>query len=394
MNVRRSSVAVSQIARTEMKRYLQDRIAIFSTVLMPIVLIVLIGSVIGSYEGSYVVGVLDDDDTSTSEHIIASLDYSDALQVEVYDNARELRRDLRLGLLSAGVLLPDGLGDQVAAGETAALDVVTLPSGGPVGAVVAAVNGAIAEEGGQLGAAGFVARQADVSASQALREVAFTAQQLPPAQLDETSIGVVRQEDENAFTGAVTSQLTLFVFMNGLIAGAVLVSTRQLGVARRALTAPIGPGTLVTGLGGSRFGLALVQAGLLLVVGAVLFGVVWGDLWAVGLLTVVYCLVATGAGMLLGSLARTTDQAIAIAIPVAIGTSMLGGTMWPLDVVGPVMQRVGHLMPQAWAMDAWSQIVNEGAGVAGIATDLAVLTGFAAAFLVVGSWALRRTLTR
>jgi ABC-2 type transport system permease protein len=165
-------------------------------------------------------------------------------------------------------------------------------------------------------------------------------------------------------------------------------------VSRRALSTPIGPGTFLTGIGGSRFALALLQAGLLLLVGALWFGISWGSLPATLALTVVYCLVATGAGMLLGAVARTADQAIAIGVPLAIGTAMLGGTMWPLDVVGPVMQVVGHLMPQSWAMDAWTAIVNEGAGVDDVALELAVLSGYAAAFLVVGTWALRRTLTR
>ena len=57
-------------------------------------------------------------------------------------------------------------------------------------------------------------------------------------------------------------------------------------------------------------------------------------------------------------------------------------------------QTIGHLMPQPWAMEAWSAIVNEGAGLSDITVELAVLAGYAAVFLVTGTWALRRTLTR
>lgn len=394
MRARQRWLAVSQITRTELRRYLQDRIAIFTTVLMPVLLIVLIGSAISVGQERFTVAVIDDDATPTSQQLVAALDANDALQIVAYDDARMLRRDIRLSLLDAGVVLPRGLAADVADGRSVQLGLLTEQADTRAASVIAAVNGAVADAGGRLAATRFVAAKAGMPPADAAQLVDEYAAGVPAPDIRATTVGVVRQEDENAFTRAVISQLTLFVFANGLFAAAALVETRRLGVTRRALATPIGSGTLVAGIGGSRFSLALVQAVLLLVVGAVLFGVDWGNLAAVTSLVVVFCLVSAGAGMLLGALARTADQAIAIGVPLAIGTAMLGGTMWPLDVVGPVMQAIGHLMPQSWATDAWTAIVNDGAGVSGIATELAVLAGYAAAFLVLGTWALRRTLTR
>ena len=64
--------------------------------------------------------------------------------------------------------------------------------------------------------------------------------------------------------------------------------------------------------------------------------------------------------------------------------------MWPLSVVGPTMQRIGHVTPQAWAMDAWNLIINDGASVAGVAVQLGVLAAFAAALAILAVWALGR----
>lgn len=394
MNLHRRWLAVSQITRTELRRYLEDRIAIFTTVLMPVVLILLIGSAISTAPKQFVVGIIDTDSTALSRQLAAALDASDALDVRPYDDARELRRDIRLGQVSAGIVLPRALASEFAAGHSVELGLLTEQADSSAASVVAAVNGAVAEAGGRLAATRFVAAKMGIPPAEAADLVNEVAASVPKPHIETTTVGVVRQEEENAFTSAVISQLTLFVFANGLFAAAALVATRQLGVSRRALASPIGPGTLVAGIGGSRFALAFLQALLLLVVGAVMFSVDWGNLAAVACLVVVFCLVSAGAGMLLGALAKTADQAIAIAVPLAIGTAMLGGTMWPLDVVGPAMQVVGHLMPQSWAMDAWSAIVNDGAGVAGIATELVVLAGYAAAFLVLGAWAQRRALTR
>jgi ABC-2 type transport system permease protein len=393
MNLRQRRLAVGQITRTELKRYLQDRIALFTTLLMPVILIVLIGSAAGSAPDEFVVGVLDEDGSATSQDLLASLDDTSALAVVEYDDDQQLRRDIRLSLLSAGLVLPAGLSSSVNAGQEVRLGLLTTQADQSAPSVIAAVNGAVADEGGRLSAAVFVAQQTGKPLAAAAADVDAFATTVPPAQVDVTTTGTVRQDDENAFTGAVTSQLTLFVFANGLFAAAALVETRRLGVSRRALSTPVGSGALLAGTAGSRFSLALLQAGLLLLIGALWFGVSWGSPPATAALVGVYCLVATGAGMLLGAVARTADQAIAIGVPLAIGTAMLGGTMWPLDVVGPVMQVIGHAMPQAWAMDAWSAIVNDGAGLSDVALEIAVLGGYAATFLVAGSWALQRRLT-
>jgi ABC-2 type transport system permease protein len=71
---------------------------------------------------------------------------------------------------------------------------------------------------------------------------------------------------------------------------------------------------------------------------------------------------------------------------------MLGGCMWPLAIVPEPMRVVGHLFPQAWAMDAFIALIAKDAGLAGIGRQLAVLAAFAAALLAVATWRLRRAL--
>lgn len=392
MNVR--AAAVEQISRTELRRYVQDRVALFTLVLMPLLIVFLIGSAYGSAPQGFVVGVIDRDGTAASQALVAALEDSATLETQGYTDERELRRDIRLSETSAGVLVPQGYAAEVAAGGSVEIPVVTVQADQASAAVVATVSGALAREGSVLGAAAFVSDHVGVPpdvAADAARTVALSVD-LP--EVDVETVGTVRPEDENAFTRAAFSQLVLFVFLNGMVAAAALVETRRLGIGRRAMAAPIGAGTFVTGVAGSRVALGLLQSALLLAVGSLFFGVVWGDLSAVTALVVVWALVAAGAGMLLGAVARTSDQAVAIAVPTSIGLAMLGGTMWSLEFVGPVMRTIGHLTPQAWAMDAWSAIVNEGAGVSGIATDLAVLAAYAVTLLALSSWALRRTLTQ
>jgi ABC-2 type transport system permease protein len=165
-------------------------------------------------------------------------------------------------------------------------------------------------------------------------------------------------------------------------------------VTRRMLSAPVTTRAIVAGTAASRLLVALIQSGLILVVGRVLFGVHWGDPRGVVLVIATFAALATGVSLLVGAIVRTPNQIQAIGVPVAIALGMLGGCMWPLEVVPEPMQVIGHLTPHAWAMDAWMQLAFEGAGPASVARNVGVLMAGAAVLAVISALALRRSLTR
>jgi ABC-2 type transport system permease protein len=94
--------------------------------------------------------------------------------------------------------------------------------------------------------------------------------------------------------------------------------------------------------------------------------------------------------MLSGSLFRTPEQASAIGPAVGIAFGMLGGTMWPLQIVTPAMRALGHFVPHAWAVDAWTILLSHHGTLADILRQLAILAGYAAALLAVASLRLHR----
>lgn len=138
--------------------------------------------------------------------------------------------------------------------------------------------------------------------------------------------------------------------------------------------------------------LALLQALLIVVVGAVLFGVSWGNPLAAAALIGMWALVRTGAGMVSGTLFRTPEQATAIGPTIGIAFGMLGGCMWPLEIVPQSVRALGHSTPHAWAVDAWVTLLSRGGGLADIAGYLAILAGYAVDLFVLASLRLRHSL--
>jgi ABC-2 type transport system permease protein len=148
------------------------------------------------------------------------------------------------------------------------------------------------------------------------------------------------------------------------------------------------------GVGLGRWVLGLIQAALLLGLGIGVFGVGIGNLPAALTLSLLWCALGAAVGMLLGAFGRTPEQVVAFSVPLGIGMGMLGGCMWPLSVVPPFMQTIGHVTPHAWAVDAWSAIINDGAALDGVAGELAVIAGAALSVGALAVVQLRRSLSR
>lgn len=366
-------------ARVEWIRFFRDRVALFSTIALPIVLVLLIGLSFGGGGGRLGLGVLEQDPGPLGTSLIAELEDSPALVVVDYTDRGELYRDIRMGLLGGGVEVPPD-------GQPVQIFVQQASTG--AGVIMSTVNAAAAQIRTRATAIEVLSREVPAGKARAAVDQAVT--DVPAVGVSTRTVGVVSETDQNSFAQAVPTQLMLFTFLNGLLGAATLVQARQLGVFRRMLATPHGLGVYLSGLGLSRFLIALLQAAILLGLGVLAFRVHFGDPVAVVVLVFVYSVIASAAGMLLGAVVRTPGQAAAVAVPTGILFGMLGGCMWPLSVVGPTMRAVGHITPQAWANDAWNLIINDGAGVAGIGGQLAVLVAFAVVLSVLAVWALGR----
>ena len=271
------------------------------------------------------------------------------------------------------------------------MQLLTEPTSPAAASVRTTITGVLGRHQVQLTAAAVTATLGTADLETALNQAA--ASPVEATRIDRTPVGDGQQPPDSQYAYTVPSQLVLFLFVAALGAGAALVDLNRLGISRRMLSTPVSLATLVGGLTLARLSLTLLQAGLLITVGAVVFDVDWGHPAGVIALVVLYSLVAVGAGLLIGSLARTSEQAMAIGVPVAMGMGMLGGTMWPLDLVGDTMRTIGHATPQAWVMDGWITLIFDRGTLADLATELAALTVFALAILGGGTLRLRHQLT-
>ena len=90
--------------------------------------------------------------------------------------------------------------------------------------------------------------------------------------------------------------------------------------------------------------------------------------------------------VLIGTWSRSQEQAIATAVIVAIIAGMLGGCVYQLTAVSTTVKDVGHIVPQAWAMDAFVKLISNHASFGDTLPEIGVLALFAVVLSALAVW--------
>ncbi|MGN6607578.1 MAG: ABC transporter permease [Jatrophihabitans sp.] len=377
--------------RAALQRLVRDRTALFFLVVLPVLVILLIGITVRNTDRVRVAVVLRDRGPLATD-LDARLHRSPALVVRRIDALSTAKVALRREEVAAVVVVPPGFDAALRGGGRTTVTVLTTGRDNAGLTAETAVGSVVGQQAALVQAASFAGAHSPIG---------FAAAWDRASRLQSATAGVGTRVDlvdttsrrlPSGYSYSAPTMLVLFVFINALAGAAALISARRTGLYARALAAPVTAATVVRGETLALIVLALLQSTLIVGVGAVVFGVDWGDPLAAVLLVVTWALLAAAVGLLGGTVFRTPEQASAIGPAVGIGLGMLGGCMWPLEIVAPVMRTIGHLTPQAWAVDAWSTLLSNRGGVLDIGTDLVVLGGAAAAVLGLAVARLRRQL--
>jgi ABC-2 type transport system permease protein len=379
------------IAGASLRRLLRDRVGLLFIVLLPIVLILVIGATVQG-QTAFRVGVTGARGP-LAEQLASDLDDASAIDARTFDTESAARDAMRRGRLDAVVVVPAGLDATLTAGRTATIPVLVNDSVLTGQAVWSAVTATVAEHAATIQAAAFAAEHAGGSLESRLPMAEQAGRTLPRIEVETDVVDGDSDYLPLGFGYSAPTILVLFVFINALAGGAAMIQTRRLGIYDRALAAPVRPRDIVLGETILYLALALLQSVLIVVIGTVLFGVSWGDPAAATALIVTWALVGTGAGMLSGTVFRTPEQASAIGPAIGIAFGMLGGCMWPLEIVPPAVRALGHFTPHSWAVDGWTEVLSRGGGLVDIGQSLAILGGFAVVMLAIATMRLRRSLT-
>jgi ABC-2 type transport system permease protein len=380
------------IAATDLRRLLRWRANVFFLFVLPMLIILLLGAAFGGSSKARI-GVLGGKRGALAQQLVAALRDRPSTDLKVYTSTGALERAVARGDVDAGLVLPSDLDARLRAGTSVTLEYFARPNS-VAQQIRATVQSVAAEQGRTLAAAQIVQRQLKGTFTAALARAQAAASATPRVGVRLTAPdGSAYTNPAGRFDSGASTQLLLFIFLNSLSGAAWLIETRRLGIGRRILSTPTSTGTLVLGELLGRLAIALLQA-LIIVLGATLcFGVNWGNPLGTAAVVLSFCLVGTGAAVLLGSIFSSEQQAAPVALLLGLGLAALGGSMVPLEVFPNTARAIAHITPHAWANDAFSKLLKHGADLVTVLPQVGVLLAFAAVIMSAAVWQLRRALT-
>jgi ABC-2 type transport system permease protein len=341
------------------------------------------------------VGVVVTDDAAADD-LVERLDGADGIEVVPVDTEDDLLSMVSRANVSGGVVIDDGYAEALAAGEPFEVGFVGRPDAATQ-SLRTVVDAIVADQAAVSAAARIAAEVTDQSMAGIVDVAAEVREDMAGVTIATEAVGGDELAQEFSGLGqfdlGASSQLFLFVFLTSLAGSAALIQTRQYGIATRMLSTPTRLPVILAGLAGGRFAVALFQALYIIAVTALGFGVDWGDPFATSVLVLLFCLVSTGAAMVLGAVFRNDSQASGAGVGLGLVLAALGGSMIPLEIFPDGMLVVARLTPHAWANTAMAELVRRDGGIADIALELAVLGGFAVVLITAATILLRRALT-
>jgi len=101
---------------------------------------------------------------------------------------------------------------------------------------------------------------------------------------------------------------------------------------------------------------------LMLLVGKMIFGIAWGEnLGAIFLIGIFYVFAVASLSVLIVSLVKNMAQLGVVSPNILTGMAMIGGCMWPLEIVNSkVLLTLSAFTPHRWTIAAMEQTVSTG----------------------------------
>jgi ABC-2 type transport system permease protein len=385
------------IAAKDLKQILLDRRSAIFLVLMPVVFTAFLGIAFrwpSHDDPRPVVGVCDLDSTEMSGLVAAQLEAGGLVRVEKLRRVDADKADdlIRRGRLDLVLVVPAGYAQNEAAGSLpeAVCDRTEPQAQAALQAVEAVVARlALSARIGQLvaGAVGQGTNAADLAVQ------ASSAWQEPALSIRREATGpapVRRRAVANGFEQSSPGTLVQFAIFGVMTAAMLLVLERRSRTLGRMLSAPVTRVQVIAGHVLAMFVVTFLQGLLLVVLGQLVFGVDYARAPA-GVLVVLAALSlwVASLGLFIGVIARTQEQVSMFSMIAMFLFAAGGGAWFPLEITGRTFSFIGHLLPSAWAMDGFQNVVLRGLGFGSALGPALVIIGYALLFFAAAVWRFR-----
>jgi ABC-2 type transport system permease protein len=392
---------IIDLALKDLKQILRDRRTLLMMLLMPIAFTFFFGWIFGGAgeeDARLPVGlIVEDQNTVVAQGLVAMIDESQVIRSQEIE-AAEAENLVESQEIAGAIVIP------------AELDIETLVSGSadftlyinPVSPAGQTVSTALHQIVGRLRA---TAKAALMSLEEITRldaqpddpqtylqeafSMGLSAWGTPPISIT-SSVDEASEEEINPYTQASPGMIVQFAIFGLTQTAVILVLERNSGALRRLMVSPISKGGIILGHVLSMFLITFLQLFLLVVFGEFAFQIGYFDQFPASLVIVAsLALWSASLGLLVSAISKTQEHVILFGLIAMFLFSALGGAWFPLEITGETFSAIGHLMPSAWAMEGFQNLILRNQGFESILLPAGILLGYSIAFLAIAIWRFR-----
>lgn len=153
---------------------------------------------------------------------------------------------------------------------------------------------------------------------------------------------------------------TLFFSLFTMVFGiGNIVDNKQIRVWHRQVVSPISGMNILGSALIVGFVVGFLQIGTMMFSASYVFNIDVGESFLALMLVIsAYIITAMCMGLMISGFVKTEQQLSAVSPMIIVSTSMLGGCMWPLELVtNPFIRNLSIITPQRWAMQGLQQVI-------------------------------------
>lgn len=363
----------------ELKLMLKERGNFFFLILMPILFIVLFGSIFNNVGKQAIhVQVMDHDQTAASKAFIHQVEHIKGFTVKEIQSAslNEEIQQIKDGKLTSLVVLPKGFESTLKSGKAPAKlkfyeDAASSQEVAPIYAVLQNISNGYREQ--KLGMALAASGKTQAEVTQIMQ---------PPIQIQDVKESAAHVD---LVSQIVPGYTVMFVFFILITMVRRFFKEKESGMVARLRSTPMNPFTYLVGMWVPSLLSVLIQCTVLLMFGHFAYNVKLGNVETI--ITIVLCLAicGTGLGLALSFLVKGENQGIGITQIITLGGAALSGLWVPFDMLPKFAQAIGRFTPQYWAQQGLVNAMVHGAHIGDVWKSVAVLLVFGVVGLIVAS---------
>jgi drug efflux transport system permease protein len=371
---------LSSIVRKEAIHIVRDRRTLALSFVMPIVMLLLLGFAANTDVRNISLVVVDQDRSPASRALVDAFRAADYFRVDYEaDSEAQIEPLIGQGAARAGLIVPPGYGDQLAAGRTAQVGFV-LDGSDPIVAQNALASATLIGQ----------AKATEI----ALERLAARGQTEVFAAPVEVRTRVWYNPDLVSAYYMVPALIGIILLFQSLVlTSTAVVRERERGTIEQLIVTPIRSGELIVGKIVPYVVIAFVNIIEVLLIGALLFRVPMNG--SVPLLLAMAALFMTttlGIGLLISTIARTQQEAMITAIFYILPNIFLAGFFFPIAAMPPILQLISYLFPLRYFLIMVRGIVLKGVGLEALWPEVIALTIFGLVVVVAASRRFHKSL--